>query len=62
MIKSVFQPLTFIWFVLAALLLVTAVARGKNAERIIRSPYADHVPLTSLSRGVVTYDDVSQQQ
>ena len=61
-IKSVFQPLTFIWFVLAALLLVTAVARGKNAERIIRSPYADHVPLTSLSRGVVTYDDVSQQQ
>ncbi|GAB5080157.1 right-handed parallel beta-helix repeat-containing protein [Arthrobacter sp. AD-310] len=60
MVKSVFQPLTFIWFVLAALLLVTAVARGKNAERIIRSPYADHVPLTSLGRGVVAYDDVRQ--
>lgn len=59
-VKSVFQPLTFIWFVLAALLLITAVARGKNAERIIRSPYADHVPLTSLGRGVVTYDDVRQ--
>lgn len=57
MVKSVFQPLTFIWFVLAALLLVTAVARGRNAERVIRSPYADQVPLTSLSRGVVAYDD-----
>lgn len=62
MVKSVFQPLTFIWFLLAALLLITAVARGRNAERILRSPYADHVPLTSLSRGVVTYDDVRQLQ
>jgi nitrous oxidase accessory protein NosD len=59
-VKSVFQPLTFIWFLLGALLLVTAVARGKNAERVVRSPYADHVPLTSLSKGVVTYDDVRQ--
>ena len=61
-VKSVFQPLTFIWFLLGALLLVTAVARGKNAERVLRSPYADYVPLTSLSRGVVTYDDVRQPQ
>lgn len=61
-VKSVFQPLTFIWFLLGALLLVTAVARGKNAEHVLRSPYADHVPLTSLSRGVVTYDDVRQLQ
>ncbi|MDP9998806.1 right-handed parallel beta-helix repeat-containing protein [Pseudarthrobacter sulfonivorans] len=61
-VKSVFQPLTFIWFLLGALLLVTAVARGKNAERVLRSPYADHVPLTSLSKGVVTYNDVRQLQ
>ncbi|WP_411374327.1 right-handed parallel beta-helix repeat-containing protein [Arthrobacter sp. MPF02] len=59
-VKSVFQPLTFIWFVLAALLLVTAVARGKDGRGVIRSPYADHVPLTSLGRGVVAYDDVRQ--
>lgn len=59
-VKTVFQPLTFIWFLMGALLLVTAVARGKNAEHVLRSPYADHVPLTSLSRGVVTYDDVRQ--
>lgn len=61
-VKSVFQPLTFIWFLLGALLLVTAVARGKNAERVLRSPYADHVPLTSLSKGVVTNNDVRQLQ
>jgi hypothetical protein len=61
-VKSVFQPLTFIWFLLGALLLVTAVARGKNAERVLRSPYADHVPLASLSKGVVTYDEVRQLQ
>lgn len=60
MVKSVFQPLTFIWFVLAALLLVTAVARGGAGRGTIRSPYADHVPLTSLGRGVVAYDDVRQ--
>lgn len=59
-VKSVFQPLTFIWFVLAALLLITAVARGRNAQGVIRSPYADHVPLTSLGRGVVAYDDERQ--
>lgn len=61
-VKSVFQPLTFIWFLLAALLLITAVARGRNAERVVRSPYADHIPLTAISRGVVTYDDVRQLQ
>lgn len=61
-VRSVFQPLTFIWFVLALLLVVTAIARGKHAERIIRSPYADRVPLTSLSRGVVTLDDIRRLQ
>ena len=61
-VRSVFQPLTFIWFALALLLAVTAVARGKRAERIVRSPYADRVPLASLSRGVVTLEDIRRLQ
>lgn len=60
-VKSVFQPLTFVWFMLAALLLVTAVARGRNTERVFRSPYADHVPLNSLGKGVVDYESARRR-
>jgi hypothetical protein len=57
-VNSIFQPLTLIWVLLAALLLVTAVTRQKRAERI-RSPYAERVPLMSLSRGFITPDDAA---
>lgn len=57
---SIFQPLTLIWVVLGTLLLVTALTRTKRGRRI-RSPYAEQVPLTSLSRGIATLDDVGRQ-
>lgn len=57
---SFFQPLTFIWIALGALLLGTALTRRKGSMRI-RSPYAERVPLTSLSRGFVVPDDTGGQ-
>ena len=57
-VDSVFQPLTFIWLVLGALLLVTAAAKGRRSRHVFRSPYADRVPLTSLTRGIIALEDV----
>jgi hypothetical protein len=57
-VGSVFQPLTVIWLMLAALLLGTAAARGRRSGQAFRSPYADHVPLASLSKGIVSPEDV----
>jgi nitrous oxidase accessory protein NosD len=57
-IGSMFQPLTLVWIVLGGLLLLTAVVRKKRTVQI-RSPYAERVPLTTLSRGFVVPDDAA---
>lgn len=52
----VLQPLTIVWLTLALLLVVTAFTRKSSQYEEtdgIRHPYAERVPLTSLSRGVV---------
>jgi hypothetical protein len=53
----VFQPLTVVWVLLALLLLGTALTRKDRQYGKIRDPYAERVPLTSLSRGIVAIDD-----
>lgn len=58
---SLVQPLTLVWVLLGMLLLVTAVTRTRRA-RLIRSPYAERVPLTSLSRGIISLDDAGRQR
>ena len=60
-IGSMFQPLSLVWIVLGGLLLLTAVLRKKRTAQI-RSPYAERVPLTTLSRGFVVPDDVAGQR
>ena len=58
-VNSVFQPLTFVWLLLGALLVATAFTRKRSLRvRTIRSPYEERIPLTALSRGVVDIDDV----
>jgi hypothetical protein len=58
---SLFQPLTLVWVLLGMLLLVTAFTRTRRL-RLIRSPYAERVPLTSLSRGIISLDDAGRQR
>ncbi|WP_448004670.1 right-handed parallel beta-helix repeat-containing protein [Agromyces bauzanensis] len=51
-LSTFFQPLTIIWVALGLLLLFTALTGHRR--RGIRHPYADRIPLTELSEGVVS--------
>jgi hypothetical protein len=57
-LADVFQPLTLVWLTLALVLVVTASTRRGGQFQGVRHPYADQVPLTSLTRGVVSRDSV----
>ncbi len=53
-VRGIFQPLTILWTILGLIVLIAAIAGPARRSRgKIRDPYASHVPLTSLSRGIV---------
>ncbi len=54
-LQRIFQPLTVLWLLIAAVLAVSARAtvRGRPGIRPRSHPYADHTPLTELSAGLV---------
>lgn len=54
-LQRIFQPLTVLWLLIAAVLVVSARAtvRGRPGIRPRSHPYADHTPLTELSAGLV---------
>ena len=52
-LRSIFQPLTVLWILLGALLLITALSGIGRRRPGIRNPYADKAPLSQLSAGVV---------
>jgi hypothetical protein len=54
-LKTLAQPLTLIWIALGLLVVFTAL-RGHGVGTP-RSPYADRVPLTQLSRGIMSPDE-----
>jgi hypothetical protein len=58
----VLQPLTVIWLLLALLLVATALTRKDRQYGRIRDPYEERVPLTSLSKGVVTIDSLKRAE
>jgi len=57
-LQSVFQPLTVVWLLLGILLIVTALTRRGGQYGAFRDPYAERVPLTSLSKGIVSRDSI----
>lgn len=62
-VNSVFQPLTFVWLLLAALLVMSAVTRKRQLRlHTLRSPYPERVPLTSLSKGIVRLDGMQDSR
>lgn len=58
-LRSVFQPLTVLWILIALTLLLSIAARRRSAG--IRDPYADHAPLGSYTRGVFQIDELSSR-
>lgn len=59
MLRSFFQPLTVLWLFLGMLLLVAAIGGIGRKRTGIRHPYANHVPLTALSKGIVNPEEVA---
>jgi nitrous oxidase accessory protein NosD len=59
-VDSVFQPLTLVWLTLGLIVLVTAVIPAGQRRTSIKHPYAERVPLTSYSRGVVSRDSIAR--
>lgn len=59
-INALFQPLTVMWILLGALLVGTSLTR-RGGQYAIRHPYAERVPLTSLSRGVVSPESLGER-
>jgi hypothetical protein len=57
-LQSLFQPLTVVWLLLGILLIVTALTRRGGQYGAFRDPYAERVPLTSLSKGIVSRESI----
>lgn len=58
-VRTIFQPLTIVWLLLGLLLIGTALTRRGPQFGVFRNPYAERVPLTSLTPGVVTRDSLA---
>ncbi len=56
-LASVFQPLTILWISIGLLLLFGALFTGRR-RRGVHDPFADHAPLTSFTRGIVSRDEL----
>jgi len=52
-LRSIFQPLTVLWIVLGLIVLISAISSIGRRRTGIDHPYASHVPLTSLTPGIV---------
>ena len=49
--------------ILGALLLVTALSGGRRRRTgTIRNPYAERVPLTSLSKGILAPEEIGERE
>ncbi|WP_345800414.1 right-handed parallel beta-helix repeat-containing protein [Microbacterium sp. AZCO] len=51
-VHAVAQPLTLVWVSLGVLLILTAILHRRRSG--VRHPFAEQVPLTQLSRGIVS--------
>ena len=56
MVQTIAQPLTLVWAGLGAVLLITAITGHRR--RGSRDPFLDQRPLTELSRGIVSVEDL----
>ena len=57
-LRSILQPLTVMWIVLGLLVLITALTSIGRSRHGIRHPYANLAPLSTLTKGVVSPEDV----
>lgn len=53
-LAGIFQPLTVLWIVLGLSVVISAISGFGRKHAGFRHPYADQVPLSALTRGVVS--------
>jgi parallel beta-helix repeat protein len=58
---QIFQPLTVLWCVLGLVLLISAISGIGRKYSGFRHPYADQVPLSSLTKGIATPAELGLQ-
>lgn len=57
-LAGIFQPLTVLWIILGLIVLISALSGIRRKHRGFRHPYADQVPLSSLTRGVIQPEEL----
>ncbi|MER7795878.1 right-handed parallel beta-helix repeat-containing protein [Microbacterium sp. NPDC096154] len=60
-LRSIFQPLTVMWLSLGLLLLITALTSIGRRRAGIHHPYANRVPMSALTAGVVAPEALGLQ-
>lgn len=56
-LRAVFQPLTILWILIALAILGSALFVRR--PRVVRDPFADHAPLTTFTRGIVSREEAA---
>lgn len=55
---QIFQPLTVLWMILGLVVLISALSGIGRKHSGFRNPYADQVPLSSLTKGVIQPEEL----
>ena len=58
-VRSVFQPLTIVWILVGLAILVASLATASRRRGVIRHPYAERVPISTFTSGIVSRDSIS---
>lgn len=61
-LTSAFQPLTVVWLAVIVLVVASIAARNRARRAGIRHPYAEQVPLTSYTRGVIDRASIGRER
>ena len=55
---QIFQPLTVLWMILGLIVLISALSGIGRRHSGFRNPYADQVPLSTLTKGVIQPEEL----
>jgi len=58
-VRSIFQPLTIVWILVGLAILVASLATASRRRGVIDHPYAERVPISSFTSGIVSRDSIS---
>jgi hypothetical protein len=57
--RAIFQPLTVVWILVGLAILVTSLSTISRRRMSIRHPYAERVPISTYTSGIVSRDSIT---